>query len=120
MALNEDDIKQLIAILQKGLSSDNDDEPVTAKKTNGRKSKTGTTKNKKSTNNFDKMPEKQMHKEDVEVDQKLHKFAPTPRRGTFKPLKIQCRVCGKVDSVHPSLVETMDRYKCNKCSVISG
>jgi hypothetical protein len=128
MALDKDDIKQLIAILQKGLSDDNDTEDMPDKQETKKTKRTRITKNikpnKKQTktmgNLFESMPERTMHKEDVLIDQKLRKFAPTQRSRNFKPINVNCRVCGKKESVNPSLIESVDRYKCNKCSSSAG
>lgn len=122
MGLDKDDIKALIAILQKGLSDDDSDEievakPKTIKKT---QSKTSTPKKKKSTNKFEKMAEFGMCKEDVEIDKKIKKPPPTIRNRPFDYVKVQCRMCGKKEKVAPLLVESIDRYKCNKCSTGAG
>lgn len=115
--LEPEQIKQLIGILQTLVSSD---QPATKKKTNSRVKKTAKPKVKKSTNKFDTMPEMNLHKEDVAIDKKLHKYGPTPRRSAFKPLKVVCRVCGKSEMVDPTIIESADRYKCNKCAISAG
>lgn len=108
MALDKEDIKQLIAILQKGLS-DNDYVSEDTKP-----------QRPKNQNKFDSMSESGMHKDDVEIDRKLRKFPPTQRSRNYKPLKIRCRVCGKEELINPTLVESVERYKCNKCSTSAG
>lgn len=122
MGLDNDDIKALIAILQKGLTDDDvDAEPE--KPTTLRKSKPRTPpvpKKKKSTNKFDKMAEFAMCKEDVEIDKKIRKPPPSIRNREFDFVKVQCRVCGKKDKVPPTLVESIERYKCNKCATGAG
>lgn len=121
MGLDNDDIKALIAILQKGLSDDIDGEsPQSKKKTKSRKTKNGKSTNPVKENKFDDMPEARMHKEDTAIDRKLAKMAPVPRNRPYTPITIQCRVCGKQESVCPSLIESVDRYKCNKCSSSAG
>lgn len=124
MALDNDDIKQLIAILQKGLTNDTPedttDKPVRKKTRTKSKQKTVKADKPIRVNMFDKMPESRMHKEDVQIDKKLIKSPPTPRRDAFKPLKIACRVCGKTEAVDPSIIESVDRYKCNKCAISAG
>jgi hypothetical protein len=126
MGLNNEDIKQLIAILQRGLSSDdvdNEQQTEVVKPSTKPRAKAKTTTKKdspKHVNMFDKMPESRMHKEDVEIDKKLTRSAPTPRRDAFKPLKIACRVCGKTESIDPSIIDSADRYKCNKCAISAG
>lgn len=117
MALDDDDIKQLIAILQKGLSNDDKVEQTSKRKTN----KSSKIKNVvQKTNKFEEMPEFRMHKDDSIVDKKLQKIPPVPRNRDYKPINIKCRICGKQENVNPSLVEYSDRYKCNKCSTSSG
>ena len=126
MALNNDDIKQLIAILQRGLESeqtteDSEAEPIKAapkKKTSNRTS--GSTKKKSFVNKFDRMAEFNMCKEDVEIDKKIRKPPPSERKPPFEYVKVQCRVCGKKEKVAPTLVESIERYKCNKCATGAG
>jgi lysyl-tRNA synthetase class I len=118
MGLDKDDIKQLIAILQKGLSDDdNDEEQLESHRVKTRQKKVRTKKNK---NLFENMSESTMHKDDVEIDKKLRKFPPTQRSRNYNPLSVRCRVCGKEESTNPALVESADRYKCNKCSTSAG
>ena len=118
MGLDNDDIKALIAILQKGLSDDIEQESSKPKK----KTKSQKTKTSKSIkqNKFDDMPEARMHKEDIAIDKKLSKTPPVPRNRPYTPINIQCRVCGRQESICPSLIESVDRYKCNKCSSSAG
>lgn len=127
MGLDKEDIKQLIAILQKGLSDDNEnlgsetEESVKPKRkriTKNIKSNKKTTKQTK--NLFESMSESTMHKDDILIDQKLRKFPPTQRSRSFMPITVSCRVCGKTESVNPSLIESVDRYKCNRCSSSAG
>jgi len=123
MALDKDDIKQLIAILQKGLSDDDDDDDISTVESEPIKPRTRQqkrAKTKKSKNLFDRMSESNMHKDDVEIDKRLRKFPPTQRSRNYKPLKVRCRVCGKEESTNPTLVESIERYKCNKCSTSAG
>lgn len=123
MALDNEDIKQLIAILQKGLTNeDGDDIPkntIPVKKT--RRSSTRSKQTKpKQTNKFESMPEFNMCKEDLEFDKKVKKPLPSARLRDFEPIKVKCRVCGKSEKVAPDLVESIERYKCNKCSTGAG
>lgn len=121
MGLNNDDIKALIAILQKGLSDNNDQDTV--KPLTSKTSKTRTKsapKKKKTTNKFEQMAEFSMCKEDIEFDKKIKKPPPSVRNRTFDFVKAKCRVCGKTEKVAPSLIESIDRYKCNKCSTGAG
>ena len=120
MGLDNDDIKALIAILQKGLTDDNDSSITQPVKRTTKTKTTPKPKVKKSSNKFDKMAEFNMCKEDVEIDQKIRKPPPSARNRPFDFVKVQCRVCGKKDKIAPSLIETTDRYKCNKCSTGAG
>lgn len=45
------------------------------------------------------------------------------KRPEFKKVEVRCRVCGKLDKVHPGYVvkdEDGYRYKCNRCSCSAG
>lgn len=120
MALEKEDIMALIAILQKGLE---DDSPVETKSKSTRKKRTTPkTKTKKTEreNKFLSMKEKDMHKSDVEIDRKLNVSPPTERTRQFKPIVVQCRVCGKKETINPAYVDSVERYKCNKCSTSAG
>lgn len=122
MGLDKDDIKALIAILQKGLSDENNDQDtleLSKSKTSKTRTK-ATPKKKKTTNKFEQMAEFGMCKEDVEFDKKIKKPPPSVRNRTFDFIKVKCRVCGKTEKVAPSLIESIDRYKCNKCSTGAG
>lgn len=123
MGLDNNDIKQLIAILQKGLSDDNDDDDTSVPEPSTKKKKPKTQKKtltKKTQNLFEGMPESKMHKDDIEIDRRLRKMPPTERSRNFKPIRVRCRVCGKEEEISPNLVESIDRYKCNKCSISAG
>lgn len=125
MALDKDDIKALIAILQKGLidndeTEEEDIENIETIKPKIKKSQPKVTKKKKSLNKFEKMAEFGMCKEDVEIDKKIKKPPPSVRNRPFDYVKVQCRVCGKKDKVAPALIESIDRYKCNKCATGAG
>lgn len=129
---NPNEIKKLIALLQSmvdtaGTSGDHsteqdadEDESSSTMKTRSRKLN-GNSKGKKPfKNKFLNMPEKNMHKEDIEFDKKVAKHSPVPRNRTFEPIKVTCRVCGKSENINPSLVESIQRYKCNQCSTQAG
>jgi hypothetical protein len=122
MGLDNDDIKALIAILQKGLSDDDTTASQTSEpsKPKAKRSKPAQPKAKKYTNRFEKMAEFNMCKEDVEIDKKIRKPPPSVRNRPFDLIKVQCRVCGKKDKVAPELIESIERYKCNKCSTGAG
>lgn len=130
--LSPDQIKSMIAMLQMMLNtqaaSSNTSEPIedeaeeesfSVLPTKSFRSKKD--KNKPRPNKFNNMPEKNMHKEDIEIDQKLKVQPPVPRARPFRMAKVVCRVCGRNDEVNPSLlVEGPARYKCNQCSTSAG
>ena len=137
MSLNNEDIKQLIAILQRGLTNDEDTESNVVEKPKKKRNKAVDTKNKNGIiaensvvddkkikkpikNKFYEMPEFNLHKEDSAFDKKVRRFPPTPRNRSFDYIKVKCRLCGKEEEVSPSLVESIERYKCNKCCTMSG
>ena len=72
-------------------------------------------------NKFEDMPEIKMHKEDIALDKKLSVLPPVPRARKFSKISAICRVCGKKEEVNPALItDSIDRYKCNKCSAGAG
>lgn len=129
---NPDDIKQLISLLQKLLPVEDSQEQTKSKRSKSRKRKVDEFNNpniqtkspkriEQTKNKFLDMPERNLHKEDTEVDKKLSKHPPTPRNRHFTPVDVRCRVCGKHESVNPAIIpESKDRYKCNKCSSSAG
>lgn len=119
MPLDNDDIKQLIAILQKGLTNEPATTTTTPKRTRTAKPKAKTAK-PKQINKFEQMAEFNMCKEDIAIDQKIIKPPPSARLRDFEPIKVRCRVCGKNEKVAPNLVESIERYKCNKCATGAG
>lgn len=128
MGLDNEDIKQLIAILQRGLNKQEDgpeEETVLPKTKKKRQHKIIETKRKKgqeiTQNKFLDMPESRMHKEDSTIDKLLAKQPPVVRTRGYQPITVSCRVCGKKEDVNPALVvEGAARYKCNKCSTTEG
>lgn len=122
MPLDNNDIKQLIAILQKGLAVDDNslNEQMPIKQTKRSAIKKAKTSKAKVKNKFDNMAEFNMCKEDVEFDKKIRKPPPSARSREFVPIKVRCRVCGKEEKVAPDLLESIERYKCNKCSTGAG
>lgn len=139
MPLNNDDIKQLINILQKGLVEDNNSETrdtpsptsnsveKTKKSNKGIKSKTSNVKKKmadsadSSYNRFDTMPEKNMHKDDTRIDKILNQYSPTQRTREFHTIDVICRICGKKESINAALShDSGSRYKCNRCARTPG
>lgn len=133
MPLDNEDIKQLIAILQKGLTnSEQVSEPETVQKPKKKRGKiqqsdiSAQKQNNKNTksesvNRFEQMMEKNLHKEDLAIDKLLSKYPPTIRSREFIPVDVRCRVCNKQESINPALLnDAPNRYKCNKCSKEPG
>lgn len=126
MPLDNDDIKQLIAILQRGLSDNNTASSETVQDTSKHtpiktKRKKGTPANQQKVNKFDDMREKNLHKEDVEIDKVLSRYPPTNRSREFSMIDVSCRVCGRKEQINPALLyDTPNRYKCNRCSKEPG
>lgn len=122
MGLDQDDIKALIAILQKGLVDEDVVEAIPEQEFIQKQISPKTKPKKKQTtkNLFEQMSEYRMHKDDIAIDKKLNKFPPSQRSRNYKPVKVKCRVCGKEEKISPSLVESVERYKCNKCSTSAG
>lgn len=108
----------MIAMLQQMLPED--DEQEETKIHEPIKTKTSRGGSKKFKNKFESMQERHMHKSDNEIDKRLSKFNPTPRRDPVQLINMTCRMCGKQEKVSPALVAEPDRYKCNKCSISSG
>lgn len=118
LSQNPEQIKQLITLLQSLLPSEVITDPPNSQPSVNYPSKQ---KNiKQHTNKFTDMPEMYMHKEDGELDKKLAKHAPVLRSREYEPVTVLCRVCGKKETVNPSLVESAGRYKCNKCAASAG
>lgn len=95
-------------------------ENKTSKKTSirGRKSRS---ERPKHTNKFLTMSEKNMFKEDVEIDKLLSKYPPTERSRSTTKIDVRCRICGREETIHPSMLcESVERYKCNSCSTSPG
>jgi hypothetical protein len=118
MGLDNEDIKQLIAILQRGLEKDSDEDIETVEIKP--KKKAAKKPIKKSNNLFDSMSEFRMHKDDVEIDKMLRTHPPTERSRSYRSIDAKCRVCGRTETVNASLIESVERYKCNKCASSAG
>jgi hypothetical protein len=124
---NPEQIQNLISVLQQLLDTtkteeqndqENSSDYISPIKT---KNKKRNTNNQQQPNKFLHMGEKDMHKEDTSIDKKLSKFAPVARSRPFEMIDVVCRVCGKKETISPSLLfEAADRYKCNNCSTQSG
>lgn len=115
---NPEQIKQLIGLLSSLLptqeNTEHDIESSNTIKTHKSKAKAS------NVNLFDKMMEKNHHKDDTLIDKKLCKLPPTQRARSFEYVDIKCRCCGKTEKCNPSLVMDRTRYKCNKCSTTAG
>lgn len=74
----------------------------------------------KKENLFNKMIEKNMHKQDITIDKKLNIKPPVPRNREFNMAQVVCRVCGKQENIAASLIQDRSRYKCNRCSSSPG
>jgi hypothetical protein len=121
--LSPKQIKQMIKMLSAMLPED--DEPAVEQQSEPQFSNSAIkSKNidRKSArvNKFEQMAEFNMHKEDVEFDKKVSKQSPVPRTRSYTPVNVTCRVCGKKEEVNAGVVESIDRYKCNKCSTMAG
>ena len=99
MGLNNEDIKQLIAILQRGLADDKEntdiDKPKNKPKNNIKTKKIKITDQEDNENKFISMGFHNLHKEDIQIDKMLQKNPLTPRNRTFNKVDVRCRVCGK-------------------------
>jgi hypothetical protein len=121
---NPEQIKGLIALLQSLVPEDNQtnkEQPETNVSKMKTKSRGSRNKNKEDTNNkFLSMPEFSMHKEDSKLDKILCNKPPVARSRENSMIDVVCRVCGKKESVSPSLADAPSRYKCNNCSTQAG
>tara|TARA_R110002074_G_scaffold395973_1_gene584810 strand:- start:252 stop:629 length:378 start_codon:yes stop_codon:yes gene_type:complete len=121
--LSPKQIKQMINMLAAMLPKDEEveapPEPQSEFQNSVVKSKNIDRKNKR-VNKFEQMAEFKMHKEDIEFDKKVSKQPPVPRTRNYNPVSVRCRVCGIQQEVNPTLIESVDRYKCNKCSAMAG
>lgn len=123
MDLTPEQIQQMIMMLQSMLpKSDNTDNTVDEEEPFVSNIKTKKVSMKKNTfkNKFNNMPEKNMHKEDIVIDKKLSVNNPTPRRKANSLTEVQCRVCGKKETINAGLVIDKTRYKCNSCAAGAG
>lgn len=113
---NPEQLRNLIEILSSLL-------PDTETDTSKSKNNIRTNKSKaqgSSVNLFDKMSERNLHKEDIEIDKILSKMPPSERNRQFAYVELVCRCCGKKEKCNPALVVDKTRYKCNKCSTTAG
>jgi|TARA_B100001094_G_scaffold228624_1_gene223222 hypothetical protein len=107
---NPEQVKQLIELLSSLLDT-NEDIPKQPNQSNDNKPR----------NKFLDMSEFRSHKDDAELDKKLHAdYKPIPRNRSFQNINVRCRICGREENISPGLVSSYDRYKCNKCSGTPG
>lgn len=128
---NPEQIKSMITLLEgllkvQQLDQNTDDEhkdKPTTKTVKTKKFKTANNKKTKSQsdNKFERMAEFNMHKNDIDIDRKLTKNPPVARMREFELVDVVCRVCGKKETISPSLVlDSPSRYKCNNCATQAG
>lgn len=125
---NPEQIQNLITVLQSLLPKEEKKEIKTDEPIETVQNEVIKTKNKKrsqkssgSTNKFEQMAEFRMHKEDTVVDKALCKNPPVARTRDFEMINVTCRVCGKSETISPSLLfDTPSRYKCNNCATQAG
>jgi lysyl-tRNA synthetase class I len=123
--LSPEQIKQMIAMLQSMLPSSTIEQESGAVEPLSNTIKTvSPSKIKQSqnfVNKFDEMMEAKLHQEDKNIDKVLSVHSPTPRLRKFEPINVVCRVCGKKETVNPSMMsESPSRYKCNNCARSPG
>lgn len=119
--LTPEQIQSMIVMLQNmlpKLDEQNNDFVSNPAKSKPKKQKNSVDK---TVNKFNSMPEKNLHKDDTAIDKKLRIQPPVPRARKFSLIKVTCRVCGRSEEISPGLlVDSPDRYKCNKCSSSAG
>lgn len=128
MEVNEEDFKTLVVLLNKLVTNmePKENKPteelvVKTKRKYIKKTLDKESDNKtKFKNKFCDMSESTMHKSDIAIDKKLNRFPPSKRGRKYVPISVLCRVCGRREDVNPSLVDSIERYKCNKCSRVAG
>lgn len=123
--LSPEQIKQMIALLQSMLPSPTIEQESGAVESLPNTIKTvSPSKIKQSpnfVNKFDEMMESKLHQEDKNIDKVLSVHSPTPRLRKFEPIDVICRVCGKKETINPSMMsESPSRYKCNNCARSPG
>ena len=120
MSNKKETIQQIIGLLSSLIEDDAPEAEPTpkAKATKRRRSKSKTTSN--STNKFDTMDARHLHKEDTAIDKILSVKPPCPRTRQYSTIDVACRSCGKRETVNPVLVTEASRYKCNDCARSGG
>jgi hypothetical protein len=129
MEIDKDDLNNLVTLLNKLVEKigESDKKPAEEQKIIKKKQskkRTPSLKTKKQKENFYNkfcdMAESKMHKSDTEIDKKLNRFPPSERTRKYMPINVVCRVCGTRDEINPALVDSIERYKCNKCARTPG
>jgi len=78
-------------------------------------------RNNQHYNKFEDMAERNMYKQDTEIQKKLSQYDPVPRTRQASMVDAKCRMCGKTETVSAQLLhEGAARYKCNDCARGSG
>lgn len=115
-SLSPEQIKQMIAMLQ-GMLGDSNNSPPEEPKTPIQTKPSRKINDRSFVNKFDTMSEFKLHKDDLTIDKALSVHSPTPRVRMFDPMVVTCRVCGKTESINPSMLsDSPGRYKCNDCA----
>lgn len=128
---NPEAVKKLIDLLSSLIETPQDEEANTqpskknTKKNNAKvtnvRGRNSRSERPKHTNKFLTMSEKNMFKEDVQIDKLLSKYPPTERSRSTAKIDVKCRICGREETIHPSMLcESVERYKCNNCSTSPG
>lgn len=125
--LSEAQIKQMIGMLKAMLPEDEAKAETTvqtapkATKAVPIKNAGPDYRNNQHYNKFEDMAEKNMYKQDTEIQKKLSQYDPVPRTRQAQMVDAKCRMCGKTETVSAQLLhEGAARYKCNDCSRGSG
>lgn len=123
--LSPEQIKQMIAMLQSMLPAPTIEQESVATGSSSTTIKTVSPskikQNSNFVNKFDEMMEAKLHQEDKNIDKVLSVHSPTPRLRKFEPINVVCRVCGKQETINPSMMsESPSRYKCNNCARSPG
>ena len=135
MTSKRETVDQIYKLLISLVEDDSPQEDTQTKKKTRRNTKKKTTKKPEVTTNqlaetsrnsnqrinkFDSMAEKNMFRDDIAIDRKLSVQPPCPRTRSYNTISVACRVCGKTETVNPSLVSETTRYKCNSCARSGG
>ena len=126
--LSEAQIKQMIGMLKAMLPEDDAKPTEKAVATSPQATKSVPIRNAgpdyrngQHYNKFEDMAEREMYKQDTEIQKKLSQYDPVPRTRRSQMIDATCRICGKKETVSAQLLhEGAARYKCNDCARGSG